>query len=319
MTTLHLSKKTLFRLLNYRPHPGQVLVHRSTASRRILACGARWGKSTLGAMEAVAALMQPKDASIGWLVAPNFDVTGRIFEPVVQTLERHFPHHIRAISPRERKIVVTNLGGGVSELRAKSGDTPNSLLGAGLDWLVVDEAARLRPEIWSAYLSQRLIDRRGWALLISTPNGCNWFRELFKRGQGGRDSDFESWSSPSWDNPHVPRALIEAERARVGPEVFDQEFGGKFAGEEDEPCELCLGPTEGVGRLLMLGDDEPIPTCKLCGEAVDHQGRSIVMKRPHRPYPTGLTRVCTAPGDEHLLEQIKRDFNAPALEAVAGA
>ena len=70
----------------------------------------------------------------------------------------------------ERRLVLRNLAGGFSEIRGKSADNPVSLLGEGLDWLIVDEAARLKPAIWEGHLSQRLIDKKGWALLISTPS-----------------------------------------------------------------------------------------------------------------------------------------------------
>ena len=75
----------------------------------------------------------------------------------------------------------------MSEVRGKTADNPVSLLGEGLDWLIVDEAARMKPMIWESHLSQRLIDKRGWALLISTPRGKGWFFDLFRRGQ--RDSE----------------------------------------------------------------------------------------------------------------------------------
>ena len=46
---LRLRKRELFRSLGYEPHAGQVEVHRSEAQYRVLACGARWGKSTCAA------------------------------------------------------------------------------------------------------------------------------------------------------------------------------------------------------------------------------------------------------------------------------
>ena len=68
-------------------------------------------------------------------------------------------------------------------VEGRSADNPNSLLGEGLDWLIVDEAARLREELWEQHLSQRLVDRDGWALLISTPRGPGWFYRLYRLGQ----------------------------------------------------------------------------------------------------------------------------------------
>src|SRR4051812_29031406 len=116
---VRMRKRELFRMLGYEPHPAQVLVHRSTAKRRVLACGTRFGKSTCAAMEAASALLEPREhASLGWLVAPSFGLTEKVFKLVVQALRARFPVRIRACSPREHKLSVINLGGGLSELRA---------------------------------------------------------------------------------------------------------------------------------------------------------------------------------------------------------
>jgi hypothetical protein len=119
------------------------------------------------------------------------------------------------------------MAGGLSEIRGKSADNPVSLLGEGLDWLIVDEASRLKPKIWESHLSQRLIDKHGWAMLISTPCGKNYFYDLYRRGQGD-DGDFVSWNYPSRTNPHLDDALIEQERLRLPERVFRQEFEAEF-------------------------------------------------------------------------------------------
>lgn len=124
-------------------------------------------------------------------------------------------------------VTVVNLAGSVSEIRAKSADNPTSLLGEGLDWVIVDEAARVKSTIWEGHLSQRLLDRDGWALLISTPKGKGWFHESWRRGQAGHEG-YESWNSPTWQNPHVKRSLIELERRRIPERVFAQEYGAEF-------------------------------------------------------------------------------------------
>ena len=50
-----LNKAAFFKSLGYEPHEGQLRVHLSKASRRVLCCGARWGKSLCGAVEGLAA------------------------------------------------------------------------------------------------------------------------------------------------------------------------------------------------------------------------------------------------------------------------
>lgn len=222
-----LNKLQFFKDLGFEPHAGQLEVHRSTAPRRILTCGVRWGKTLCAAMEGLVAAMQPKDRSFGWVVAPTYELADKVFRELIVLTAEHLRHRIISLKEGERRIVLRNMGGGVSELRGKSADNPVSLLGEGLDWLIVDEAARLKPVIWESHLSQRLIDNKGWALLISTPRGKGWLFDLYRRGQGD-DPDYESWNSPSWDNPYLDADLIEQERDRLPERVFSQEYGGQF-------------------------------------------------------------------------------------------
>jgi hypothetical protein len=222
-----LNKVGFFRDLRYEPHPGQREVHDSTASRRVLACGVRWGKTLCAAMEGLAAAMAPRERSMGWVVAPTYDLADKVFRELVVLVAEHLRHRILALKESERRLVLRNLGGGVSEIRGKSADNPIALLGEGLDWLIVDEAARLKPAIWEGHLSQRLIDKQGWALLISTPKGKGWFYDLYRRGQSD-DPDHASWNYPSWTNPYLDREMIEQERERLPERVFKQEYGGEF-------------------------------------------------------------------------------------------
>jgi hypothetical protein len=222
-----LNRRAFFRDLHYEPHPGQWQVHESQASRRVVACGVRWGKTVCAAMEGLAAAMSPSDRSIGWVVAPTYDLADRVFREIQLIAVQHLRHRIVAMRDSERRLILRNMAGGTSEVRAKSADNPVSLLGEGLDWLIVDEAARLKPSIWQSHLSQRLIDKKGWALLISTPRGKGYFFDLWKRGQD-RDDAYASWNQPSWNNPLLDKAVIDAERARLPERVFRQEYGAEF-------------------------------------------------------------------------------------------
>ncbi len=227
-TPTRLRKPQLFRMLGYKPHPGQVAVHRSTASRRVLAAGVRSGKTVCAAMEALAAALEPRERSIGWVVAPTYDLADRVYREIVYVVAKHLKHRIIVLKESEKRLVIRNLGGGLSEIRGKSADNPVSLLGEGLNWVVIDEAARLHPKIWEGHISQRLIDKRGWALLISTPRGKGYLYELWRRGQRGEDPAYASWNFPSRTNPHLDASLIEAERDRLPERVFRQEYEAEF-------------------------------------------------------------------------------------------
>jgi hypothetical protein len=202
-------------------------VHDSHASRRVVACGVRWGKTLCAAMEGLAAAMEPKDRSIGWVVAPTYDLADKVFRELVLIVAGRLKHRIVIMRENEKRLVLRNMAGGLSEVRGKSADNPVSLLGEGLDWVIADEAARLKPSIWEGHLTQRLIDKKGWALLISTPRGKGYFYDLFRRGRGS-DPDYASWNYPSRTNPHLDVTVIEAERARLPERVFRQEMEAEF-------------------------------------------------------------------------------------------
>lgn len=224
-----LDKLALFRSLGYVPHPAQLEVHNSTAPRRILACGVRFGKSLAAAMEGVAAALQPCARSTGWICAPTYDLTEKVYREIVIIVGQKLKHRLIAMKEHDKKLMIRNMAGGESEIRCKSADNPISLLGEGLDWLVVDEAARLRSKVWQSYLSQRLIDKKGWALIISTPHGKGWFYDLYKRGTGpDRDPEYQSWNFPSRVNPHLDALQIERERERLPHAVYMQEYEAQF-------------------------------------------------------------------------------------------
>jgi hypothetical protein len=220
-------KAAFFEDMEYEPHPGQIPVHASTARRRVVACGVRWGKTMCAAMEGLAAAMVPAERSMGWVVAPTYDLADKVFREIELLVARHLLRRVIAIKEHEGRILLRNMAGGISEIRKKSAENPTSLLGEGLDWLIVDEAARLKPAIWEGHLSQRLIDRNGWALLISTPRGKGWYYDLFQRGKKN-EPGHASWNAPSWENPFLDKKLIDAERTRLPERVFRQEYGGEF-------------------------------------------------------------------------------------------
>ena len=233
-----------------------------------------------GAYEAIAAALQPSESSIGWIVAPTYDLSDRIFRTVHMAVVQHLKHRIVAMHERERWFVIRNLAGGTSELRCKSADNPVSLLGEGLDYVIVDEASRLPADIWDGHLAQRLVDTGGWALLLSTPRGMGWFYKAYRRGQKRRDPMYESWRSPSLANPHLSVEAIESERKRLSADAFAQEFEAAFIGADEDPCEVCGYPSLDACRVHIVRGGAEIPRCPECDQCVSAEGKTLVRKVP---------------------------------------
>lgn len=104
--------------------------------------------------------------------------------------------------------------------------------GDGLDGVVFDEGAFMKPEIWTHVIRPALSDTGGWALFPSTPNGANWFKDLSDNIEHGRIEDAEAWHRPSWDNPNIPISEFRDALTELGPVTFRQEYGADFVQAE---------------------------------------------------------------------------------------
>jgi len=129
----------------------------------------------------------------------------------------------------ERELFMQLANGTYIECRSE--ENPDQLIGEGLDLIVLAEAARLKHRTWDQYLRPALADRRGAALLTSTPRGFNWFFDFFNRGQEGhpdQEPGWQSWQIPSRRNPLLDDAEIAEAKRTSTPEAFSQEWEANF-------------------------------------------------------------------------------------------
>ena len=221
-------KKEWFRFTGYTPHRGQEKIHfpERYAPYRVYVCGRRFGKTLGAAKELEITLSLPETRS--WIVAPNHSLTDLVFREVWKTCVHKNMLKIKAKSNRKgEKFIETEYG---STLYAKTAENPDSLIGEGLDKVVMDEAARMKSIIWEL-LAPTLADRQGEGIFITTPKGYNHIYDKFLLGQ--TDEDWYSYQAPSWVNQHVYPGGIKdkfllSQKRNVSKNTFDQEYGAKF-------------------------------------------------------------------------------------------
>lgn len=197
-------------------HPGQIEVAKSKARFRVLAAGRRWGKSRLGVWEC---LKVASEGGRAWWVAPTYPLANEGWRPL-----RSIAHQWPGAVVREVDKEVTLPNGGLVQVR--SGDEPHRLRGAGLNFVVVDEAAFCKEEIWTEALRPALTDKLGRALFISTPKGGNWFRTLWKRASSR--PDWARWQYPTTSNPFIPAGEVDAAMLELPSLVWRQEYLAEF-------------------------------------------------------------------------------------------
>lgn len=242
-------KQKFFNLIGYEPHTKQRLFHASTARFKLPVCGRRFGKSQMAAKEAEPLLMIPKKRI--WIVGPTYELGEKEFRVIWDDMI------IKLQLGKERKVkkAFNKRNGDMfiempwqTRVEVRSAERPETLVGDGLDYVIMSEAAKHSRETWERFIFPALADHRGHAIFPTTPNGQNWIYDLWQLGQNPASvfRDYDSWRFPSWENPHVYPGgendpEIQLQKQIMSNEYFLQEiaadftsFYGKIYSEFDE-------------------------------------------------------------------------------------
>jgi len=206
-------------LPNLRRDQKMILKH--PAETKVLSMGRRWGKTVLGGTTSL--YFASQGARVAWTV-PTYK-NGRPLWRWAENAVAPLRKSKQADVSRAERVVQFN-GGGF--LGIYSMDNENSIRGEAFHFVIVDEAARIPEEAWTDAIQPTLADYGGHAILISTPNGKNWFWKEWLHGREGR-ADIHSWQAPTADNPN-PRIRRAAELAkdRVSERTYQQEWLAQF-------------------------------------------------------------------------------------------
>ncbi len=220
--------------MNINLHPHQLEIFRSDSRFKVVAAGRRFGKSYLAAVTLlVQASKMTKVRSDGvvvdlsleevYYVGPIFQTTKENIWPVLLQIGEDL------IAKKWENTGEIQLVNG-RRIKIKGTDRPDNIRGIGLSYVVLDEYAFMRPDVWEYIIEPMLARSEGGALFIGTPDGENHFYDLWERG----DSEDERWDAwKSWvffssDNPHLPAAEIERARREKSSEAFSQEYEASF-------------------------------------------------------------------------------------------
>jgi hypothetical protein len=210
---LVLYKDRVWEKMAYRPNPIQKRVHASNARHRVNAAGRRGGKSVAGGRELTPRALQAwanrrmlEDLDIRmevWIVGPNYTDSEKEFRVFYNDCrKREVPFDKPGTYYNPKGDMVISLWEGRFVVHAKSGAHPESLVGEGLHFALMAEAAKMKESVWHRFIRPTLADFGGGSLWNSTPEGKNWFYDIWQAGQG-EDPDWESWRHPSWMNRFV--------------------------------------------------------------------------------------------------------------------
>lgn len=207
--------------LNFQLLKWQQEVFKDPTRFKVIAAGRRCGKSRLSAVTLLIEGINCPEGSSVMYVAPTLGQARTIIWDLLMELGRPI---IKSAHINNLEITLVN----GRKILVRGADNPDSLRGVSLTYLVMDEVAFIKAEIWEKVLRAALSDKKGRAMFISTPSGRNHFYDWYQLGQSGNDEEWKSWHFTTADNETIDPKEIEAAKRTLSSFAFNQEYMSSF-------------------------------------------------------------------------------------------
>lgn len=233
-----LDEERLKACVGFNPHPNQQKIIDGRRRYTCVTAGRRFGKTLVASYLALRQLWLT-DKTV-WVVAPTYDLAKKTWRYIYGWVLREFPNMKLNLSTLTIENPATR-----SLLELKTAENQASCIGSGVDFLIVDEASRVKEVVWHEALFPTLADKQGSAFLISTPKGKNWFYELYLKGLDN-EPDFASFTFQTKDNTALPHLAEEQEKAKkeLPESSYRQEYEAQFLDNEGQVfrnIQACIG------------------------------------------------------------------------------
>ena len=212
--------------LNISLLPWQQKVWTDNKRFQVVAAGRRTGKSRYAAWKLIVKALEAKRGQV-FYVAPT---QGQARDIMWQTLLEVGHPVISSSHVNNLQIKLVN---GIT-IALKGADRPETMRGVSLYYLVMDEYADMKPEVWEQILRPALADLKGDALFIGTPMGRNHFYDLHQYASLSKDKDWQGYHFTSYDNPLLDAGEINAAKNSMSAFSFRQEFMASFEAQGSE-------------------------------------------------------------------------------------
>lgn len=202
--------------LNYDPHGPQKLFSDAIvrgAKVVLFLGGIRSGKSYGGIAEVFKQIYQyDSKPRLGWVISPTYkmaQVTERLFRQMCVarggSLILSEKKSLHEFTMRPSKAHAKD--GDLYKVQFMSADDPDKLRGASVSWVLLDEAAFMKPDIWTV-IRGRVMDNGGLIMITTTPKNKNWLYEnVFMKGLD--DPRYAVIRCKTRDNPYLPPEEVE--------------------------------------------------------------------------------------------------------------
>ena len=206
-----------------RLRPDQWTIIRHPAKTKFICAGRRMGKTLMCSAAALGTVAA--GGSVAW-VAPTYK-NAAAFWRGVERITMQLDRRQIVVKSRADKILELSNGGMLSVYSDASGNS-DGMRGEAFDLVILDEAARIRPETYYDVVLPTLADRGGSLIAPSTPKGKNWFYDEYMRGLADMN-EMASFHAPTNVNPlPLIQKAFYAAKGRVSERTYQEEWLAEF-------------------------------------------------------------------------------------------
>lgn len=187
---------------------------------KVVCAGRRCGKSRLAAVQLILYGLRCPTGSAVMYVAPTQGQARVIIWDILMELGRDV-----IINSHVNNMEITLATG--TRIYIRGADRPDTLRGVSLTFVVLDEYADMKPQVWEQIIRAALSDKKGDALFIGTPKGRNHFYDIYKMGEEGIEG-YKSWQFTTADNELIDPEEVKAAAKTLSSFAFKQEYLASF-------------------------------------------------------------------------------------------
>jgi hypothetical protein len=206
-------------VIDYEPRWEQYLIHKGADEHRfaLVVAHRRLGKTVSAILQLVKKIVEcDRPDPKGAYIFPYRQQAKLVAWEYLKKYTQNLPGY----KANESELSVTLAGNRV--IRLYGADRPDNLRGQYLDYVVFDEVAQMRPQVWGEIVRPMLMDRNGGAMFIGTPKGINLFYDLY----------LEGLKLPDWyvgifrasDTGILPQKELDEAKRNMSPAQYQQEM-----------------------------------------------------------------------------------------------
>jgi phage FluMu gp28-like protein len=158
-----------------------------------------------------------KGCHIAW-VTPIYKQSKKVFDEIEKATSKS-----GLFEYNRSDLTIKGFGSTISFF---SGERPDNIRGNTFDYLIIDEFAFARPELWDEVLSATVLVKGKKVLFISTPKGKNHFYKMSLLPN--YDARYKYIQFTSYDNPMIDAKDLDERRRSLPEHIFRQEYLAEF-------------------------------------------------------------------------------------------